>query len=60
MCRYCHKLYDSGFIAIKNGELKVSILLDNFDLTFNHSLIKEYNNLNMKYFEFNYTYFFKH
>ena len=27
MCRYCHKLYDSGFIGITNGELKVSNLL---------------------------------
>jgi hypothetical protein len=61
MCRYCHKLYDSGFIGIKNSELKVSKLLikKNYDLTYNTHIIKQFNNLNNNYFEFHYTYIFK-
>ena len=61
MCRYCHKLYDSGFIGMKNSELKVSKLLikNNYDLTFNNYIIEQFNNLNNNYFEFHYRYIFK-
>ena len=61
MCRYCHKLYDSGFIAINNGELKVSKLLieKNYDLTFNNYIVEEFNDSNKDYFDFHYNYIFK-
>ena len=48
MCRYCHKLYDSGFIGIKDSELKVSksLIKKNYDLTFDTYKIEQFNNLN--------------
>lgn len=61
MCRYCHKLYDSGFITIRNSKLIVSKLLmgKNYDLTFNNNKIKAFNILNEPYFNFHYNYIFK-
>jgi hypothetical protein len=61
MCRYCHKLYDSGFLGVKKGELQISKLLieKNYDLTFNNYAINEFNNLNKNYFDFHYTNIFK-
>lgn len=60
MCRYCHKLYDSGYISINNGKLIVSTKLTEFhyDLTFNNYKIDSYNNLNNVYFNFHYKYIF--
>tara|TARA_B100001093_G_C26628298_1_gene927717 strand:- start:21 stop:725 length:705 start_codon:yes stop_codon:yes gene_type:complete len=61
MCRYCHKLYDSGLIGVTNGELQVSRLLSqkNYDLTFNSYKIEQFNSLNNKYFNFHYKYIFR-
>jgi hypothetical protein len=60
MCRYCHKLYDSGFIGIKDSELKVSksLIKKNYDLTFDTYKIEQFNNLNNIYFNFHYKYIF--
>jgi len=59
MCRYCHKLYDSGFLGVYNGLLKVSLILKDYDLTYQENvLINCYNERNKKYFDFHYKYIF--
>lgn len=62
MCRYCHKLYDSGYIGIDKGNLKISSSLINglYDLTYKHNVkIKSYNCDNKTYFDFHQKYIFK-
>ena len=61
MCRYCHSLYDNGFLAVNNnGALRVSLLLNNYDLNYqNNKTIVSYNSLNQKYFLFHYNYIYK-
>lgn len=61
MCRYCHKLYDSGFIGVYNGHLKISQIIDcYYDLTYkNNTKIKNYNDNNKIYFDFHNKYIFK-
>lgn len=42
MCRYCHNLYDNGFLSIYNGLLQVSTLINQYDLCYkkiNQSII---------------------
>jgi hypothetical protein len=59
MCRYCHNLYDNGFISIYNGLLQVSLLINNYDLEYNkNKKIYFYNEHNEKYFLFHYKYIF--
>lgn len=61
MCRYCHNLYDNGYLGINNGFLCVSAFLDNsYDLEYNkNKLIKTYNANNYKYFDFHYKFIYK-
>ena len=61
MCRYCHKLYDSGYIGIEKGNLKISSMINNtYDLTYkNNAKIKNYNCDNEQYFDFHQKYIFK-
>ena len=60
MCRYCHNLYDNGYLGLYNGLLHVSSLIDNYDLHYNkNTLIVYYNILNKKYFNFHYNYIYK-
>jgi len=57
MCRYCHKLYDSGFLGICDGLLKVSpnLIADGYDLNYTENeLINCYNERNKLYFDFHY------
>lgn len=56
MCRYCHKLYDNGYIGINNNKLCISDYLNknNYDLNFN--LHNTY--IGNKYFDFHYKYIF--
>jgi len=60
MCRFCHNLYDNGFLSVYNGLLLVSPLINNFDLIYNtNKLIPYYNSKNEKYFIFHYNYIYK-
>jgi hypothetical protein len=61
MCRYCHSLYDKGFLAVKSdGTLRVSLLLNNYDLNYQKDKeIISFNSLNQKYFLFHYNYIYK-
>lgn len=60
MCRYCHNLYDNGFLSIYNGLLHVSNLLIQYDLHYNKDKVIHYYNLyNEKYFIFHYKYIYK-
>ena len=55
MCRYCHNLYDNGFLAVYNGVLCVSSLISKYDLQYNQNKqIPCYNLQNEKYFIFHY------
>lgn len=60
MCRYCHNLYDNGYLGLYNGLLHVSSLIDNYDLHYNkNTLIVYYNIQNKKYFNFHYNHIYK-
>ena len=61
MCRFCHKLYDSGLIAVNNCNLEISnkFNIENFDLDYqNNTNINKYNNYNKDYFNFHYKFIF--
>lgn len=60
MCRYCHKLYDEGFLSIHDGLLKVSTFMKNYDLNYTtNKKIIYYSLQNEKYFMFHYKYIYK-
>ena len=59
MCRYCHNLYDNGFLAVYNGLLHVSPFINNYDLNYTSKQITSYNLQNEKYFIFHYKYIYK-
>ena len=60
MCRYCHNLYDNGFLSIYNGLLQVSTFINNYDLQYNkNKQIFFYNLQNEKYFIFHYKFIYK-
>lgn len=60
MCRYCHTLYDNGFLAVYNGTLQVSTFMGQHDLNYNkNKKINSYNSYNEKYFIFHYNYIYK-
>jgi hypothetical protein len=60
MCRYCHNLYDNGFLSIYNGLLQVSTLINQYDLNYiKNKQIICYNLHNQKYFIFHYNYIYK-
>ena len=60
MCRYCHNLYDNGFLAVYNGLLKVSTFINQYDLHYNNNKKIYYYNLhNEIYFIFHYNYIYK-
>jgi hypothetical protein len=60
MCRYCHNLYDNGYLGLYNGLLCVSPFINNYDLYYNkNTLIEYYNMENEKYFNFHYKYIYK-
>ena len=60
MCRYCHNLYDNGFLSIYKGLLHVSKLLIQYDLHYNKDKVIPYYNLhNKKYFIFHHSYIYK-
>ncbi len=60
MCRYCHNLYDNGYLGLYNGLLCVSPFINNYDLNYNkNTLIVYYNIQNKKYFDFHYKYIYK-
>ena len=60
MCRYCHNLYDNGFLSIYNGLLQVSTFINNYNLDYiQNKLITHYNFQNEKYFIFHYNYIYK-
>lgn len=60
MCRYCHNLYDNGFLAVNNGLLQVSTFLNKYDLYYNNNKnICNFNLQNEKYFIFHYKYIYK-
>ena len=59
MCRYCHSLYDNGFLAVCNGLLQVSTFINQYDLNYNKNKpISYYNLYNEKYFIFHYNYIY--
>jgi len=60
MCRYCHNLYDNGYLGVNNGLLYVSSFLNNYnDIKYvNTNEILNYNCKNKNYFEFHYKYIF--
>ena len=60
MCRYCHNLYDNGFLAVYNGLLQVSTFINQYDLHYNmNKQIPYYNLQNEIYFIFHYNYIYK-
>lgn len=60
MCRYCHNLYDNGFLSVYKGLLKVSIFINQYDLCYiENKQIPYYNLENEKYFIFHYNYIYK-
>jgi hypothetical protein len=60
MCRYCHNLYDNGFLVIYNRLLYVSSFINNYDIHYNRNKqISYYNFQNEKYFIFHYKYIYK-
>lgn len=60
MCRYCHNLYDNGFLSVYKGLLKVSSFINKYDLQYNkNKLIPYYNLKNEIYFNFHYNYIYK-
>lgn len=64
MCKYCHCLFDNGFITIYNNKLLVSkkININNFDLEeYIHLIDKDFmlHNKNKIYFDFHYKFIFK-
>jgi hypothetical protein len=60
MCRYCHNLYDNGFLSVYNGLLQVSPIINQYDLIYNKNKeIIYYNLQNETYFNFHYKYIFK-
>ena len=60
MCRYCHNLYDNGFLAVCNGSLRVSNFINKYDLQYkNNKQIHHYNSQNKVYFIFHYNYIYK-
>ncbi len=60
MCRYCHNLYDNGFLAVYKGLLQVSTFINQYDLHYNkNKQISHYNLQNKKYFIFHYNYIYK-
>jgi hypothetical protein len=59
MCRYCHNLYDNGYLGINDGLLIVSSLIENYDIKYNKNKeIKNYNVKNKNYFIFHYKYIY--
>jgi hypothetical protein len=56
MCRFCHKLYDDGYLGIIDGLLNISdIIKNNKDLHYEtYKPIKSYNSQNKKYFIYHY------
>ena len=62
MCKCCHSLYDNGYIGIKDGYLKISddIIKDIIAYNlFDNKIIKNYNQYNMKYFDYHYHNIYK-
>jgi hypothetical protein len=60
MCRYCHNLYDNGFLAVYKGLLQFSTFINQYDLNYNkNKQISYYNLQNEKYFIFHYNYIYK-
>ena len=60
MCRYCHNLYDNGFLAVYKGLLQVSTCINEYDLCYNkNKQIQYYNLQNETYFMFHYNYIYK-
>ena len=60
MCRYCHYLYDNGFLAVYKGLLQVSTFITQYDLQYkNNKQIPYYNLQNEIYFMFHYNYIYK-
>ena len=60
MCRYCHNLYDNGFLAVYKGLLQVSTFINQYDLHYNNNKqIHNYNLQNEIYFIFHYNYIYK-
>ena len=59
MCRYCHNLYDNGFLAVYKGLLQVSTFINEYDLDYNNKKIHNYNLQNEMYFIFHYNNIYK-
>ena len=60
MCRYCHTLYDNGFLAVYKGLLQVSTIINQYDLQYNkNKQIPYYNLQNETYFMFHYNDIYK-
>jgi hypothetical protein len=60
MCRYCHNLYDNGFLAVYKGLLQVSTFINHYDLHYNNNKKIHYYNLqNEIYFIYHYNCIYK-
>ena len=60
MCRYCHNLYDNGFLSVYKGLLQVSTFINKYDLHYKkNKYIPYYNLQNEIYFIFHYNYIYK-
>ncbi len=55
MCKFCHSLYDNGFLGVNKGYLSVSAVIKKFDLNYeNNKFLQVYNSKNSIYFDFHY------
>ena len=62
MCRYCHTLYDNGFLGVYNGLLKLStnLIKNKYDLNYEYNkIIRSYNLENKEYFDYHFDYIYK-
>ena len=61
MCRYCHNLYDNGYLSVNNGILIISPFLNNnYDINYvKDQVILNYNSKNNRYFDFHYKFIYK-
>ena len=57
MCRYCHTLYDNGYLSVHNGMLQISDVIKPYELYTPKEV--SYNSHNEKYFLFHYKFIYK-
>jgi hypothetical protein len=60
MCKYCHVLYDKGFIGINKGNINISLDSITDIISTIPDTLSIYNNMNSQYFNYHYKFLYKH